>query len=234
MSTSEPIEPIEPITIEATIDPPEETAAVPEPVAAAPASVSVAQLRSVQADSTISTHVALAVGTGFIPVPIFDVVATTGVQADMLWHLFRIYDQEISKERARSVVTVLLGASLPSLTARTVASGLKMIPGVGSALGFFTAPSLAGTSTYVVGKVVQEHLAGGGTLLDLQLSKAKAKVSEELGKIKTKSGETVHMIKTKSVEAVDEGKQRVGNAVAALRGKKYPPVPVEEPAGAAS
>jgi uncharacterized protein (DUF697 family) len=178
---------------------------------------SLAQLRLVQADATITKHVALATGTGFIPVPVFDIVATTGVQADLLCQLFKIYGHEVSKDKARSIVTVLLGASLPTLAARSVASGLKLIPMVGTALGFFTAPTLAGASTYTVGKVVQEHLATGGSPFNLHLAEASAKVKLELDKMKTKSG-----------DMIGEGKERVGNAVAALRGKKTAVAPSVE------
>lgn len=220
--------------IEASLPTPEPEASSVSSISVSPAPVSLGQLHAVQADAAISKHVALAAGTGFIPFPVFDVAATTGVQADLLWNLFKIYGQEISKEKARSVVTVLLGASVPSLAASTVSSGLKLIPGIGTALSFFTSPSLAATSTYVVGKVVQEHLANGGNILDLQLSKAKARVAEEMSKLKTKSGEVVGGIKTKSGEAFNEGKQRVGNAVAALRGKNVTVPPAEEHAAAAS
>jgi uncharacterized protein (DUF697 family) len=184
--------------------------------------VSQAQLRLVQADATITKHVALATGTGFIPVPVFDIVATTGVQADLLCQLFKIYGHEVSKEKARNIVTVLLGASLPTLAARSVASGLKMIPMVGTALGFFTAPTLAGASTYTVGKVVQEHLATGGSPFNLHLAEASAKVKLELDKMKTKSG-----------DMIGEGKERMSNAVAALRGKKSTVTPPVEHAEAA-
>jgi uncharacterized protein (DUF697 family) len=220
--------------IEASLPAPEPETSAASSVSASPVPVTLDQLRAVQADATISKHVALAAGTGFIPFPVFDVAATTGVQADLLWHLFKVYGQEISKEKARSVVTVLLGAAVPSLAARTVSSGLKLIPGVGTALSFFTSPSLAATSTYVVGKVVQDHLASGGNILDLQLSKAKDKVAEEMSKLKSKSGSVVSGIKTKSGEIFSEGKQRVGNAVAALRGKNVTVPPAEEHAAAAS
>jgi uncharacterized protein (DUF697 family) len=188
------------------------------PSTASTEAVTPAQFRALQADATINRHVALASGTGFIPVPIFDVVATTGVQADLLLSLFRIYGHDITKERARSIVTVLLGASLPSLLTRTVVSAFKLVPGVGTALGFFTSPALAGASTYAVGKVVQEHLVNGGNALDLELSKAKAKVGHELSKIKTASG-----------EMIVEGKGRVVNAVGALRGKKIVAPSLEGP-----
>ena len=242
------------VMIEASVPEPEhapvvsESVAVPEEPVAAPVASAVAtleQLLVLKAESAITQHVALAAGTGFIPFPIFDVVATTGVQADLLLSLFKIHGQEISKETARSIVTVLLGASVPALSARAVSSGLKFIPGVGTTLSFFTSPSLAAASTYVVGKVVHEHLANGGNAFDLQLSKAKAKVAEELGKLKTKSGATVDAfktksgqvasgIKTKSGEVYGESKARVGNAVLALRGKKFPVPVAEEPVPAAS
>jgi uncharacterized protein (DUF697 family) len=221
--------------IEASLPASEPETSAATSVSADPVPATLDQLRAVKADATISKHVALAAGTGFIPFPVFDVAATAGVQADLLWHLCKVYGQEISKEKARSVVTVLLGAAVPSLAARTVSSGLKLIPGVGTALSFFTSPSLAATSTYVVGKVVQDHLAGGGNILDLQLSKAKDKVAEEMSKLKSKSGSVVSGIKTKSGEVFSEGKQRVGNAVAALRGKNVTvPPAAEEHAAAAS
>jgi uncharacterized protein (DUF697 family) len=184
--------------------------------------VSLSQLRLVQADATITKHVALATGTGFIPVPVFDIAATTGVQADLLCQLFKIYGHEVSKEKARSIVTVLLGASLPTLIARSVSSGLKLIPVVGTSLGFFTSPTLAGVSTYTVGKVVQEHLATGGSPFNLHLAEASAKVKSELEKMKTKSA-----------NAIGEGKERMGNAMAALRGKKAEVTPPMEHAEAA-
>lgn len=220
--------------IEASLPASEPEAPAVSSVSASPVPVTLDQLRAVQADATISKHVALAAGTGFIPFPVFDVAATIGVQTDLLWHLFKVYGQEISKEKARSVVTVLLGAAVPSLAASTVSSGLKLIPGIGTALSFFTSPSLAATSTYVVGKVVQDHLASGGNILDLQLSKAKDRVAEEMSKLKNKSGSVVSGIKTKSGEIFSEGKQRVGNAVAALRGKNVTVPPTEEHAAAAS
>lgn len=180
------------------------------------------QIRALRADLSISKHVALASGAGFIPVPVFDIVATTGVQVDLLYDLFKIYGQDISKEKAREIVLVLLGGTLPTLVARTFASGLKLIPGIGTALGFFASPSLAGTSTYVIGKVVQEHLATGSGILDLDLTAAKAKVSADLEKIKNETE-----------EIVSEGRERVGAAVSALRGKKAA-VPAAEDAGATS
>lgn len=138
------------------------------------------QIRTLRADLSISKHVALAAGAGFIPVPVFDIVATTGVQADLLYDLFKIYHQDVSKEKAREIALVLLGGTLPTLVARSFASALKLIPGVGTALGFFVSPSLAGTSTYAVGKVVQEHLATGASILDIDIELAKAKTKQLL------------------------------------------------------
>jgi uncharacterized protein (DUF697 family) len=187
-----------------------------------------AQVRWVQADASITKHVALAVGTGFIPFPIFDIVATTGVQTDLLFQLFKIYGYHVSKEKARSIATVLIGASLPTLAARFVASGLKLVPVVGTGLGFFTSPSLAGASTYAVGKVVQEHLAGGGNPLDIHLDRAKAKVKGEIDKVKAGTTKLYTNSKDEVAKIYNEGKDRLENAAAALKGKKSVTPAVEE------
>jgi uncharacterized protein (DUF697 family) len=186
----------------------------------------------VQADASITKHVALAVGTGFIPFPVFDIVATTGVQTDLLFQLFRIYGYTVSKEKVRNIVTVLIGASVPTLAARFVASGLKLVPVVGTGLGFFTSPSLAGASTYAVGKVVQEHLAGGGSPLDIQLERAKVKVKQEIDKVKAGTTKIYTEGKDEVVKIYTEGKDRLENAAAALKGKKSVTPAVEEHAPA--
>jgi len=131
-------------------------------------------LRQLQCDLTITKHVSLAVGAGFIPLPAFDVMAVSGVQLDMLYRLCRIYNVPFSSEAARSMISALIGASIPAVPAGVLASGVKMIPGIGTALGLFTSPSLYGATTYAVGRVFVEHLESGGTLLTFDAKKMKA------------------------------------------------------------
>ena len=139
-----------------------------------------ADVRRLQCDVAISKHVGASLGAGFIPLPVVDFVTITGVQINLLYRLCRIYDVEFSKESARSIITSLLGASVPGLQGELVGSGLKMIPIIGTVAGMVAAPVIAGASTYAVGKVFVLHLESGGTLLTFDAKKMKAHFEQAL------------------------------------------------------
>jgi uncharacterized protein (DUF697 family) len=131
------------------------------------------ELRRLQCDKTISKHVAASVGAGFIPVPILDFAAVTAVQTDMVYRLCKLYGVDFSKEAARTAIVALIGASVPGLQARFFASGLKLIPGVGTVVGMLATPTISGAATYAVGRVFVQHLETGGCLLTFDASKMK-------------------------------------------------------------
>lgn len=131
-----------------------------------------AEMRKLKVDMTISKHVGTALGFGFIPVPLVDFIAITGVQLDMVYRLCRIYEIDFSTQAVRGVLASLIGAGVPLQPLLT--SSIKMIPGVGAAAGFFAAPALAGATTYAVGRVFVEHFETGGTLLTFDANKMKA------------------------------------------------------------
>lgn len=137
----------------------------------APKSDVQAEMRRLKVDMTISKHVGTALGLGFIPVPLVDFVAVTGVQLDMIYRLCRLYDVDFSTQAVRGLLASLLGAGVPLQPLLT--SGVKMIPGIGAAAGFFAAPALAGATTYAVGRVFVEHFETGGTLLTFDAQKMK-------------------------------------------------------------
>jgi uncharacterized protein (DUF697 family) len=145
--------------------------AAPPPQAAVPPA-SAHDVRSLRCDVTISKHVAAAMGFGFLPLPVIDFVAITGVQMDLVYRLSRIYDVEFSTQAVRALIGSLLGASVPLQPA--LISGLKLMPGIGTAAAFVAQPALAGASTYAIGKVFVEHFESGGTLLTFDAGKMKA------------------------------------------------------------
>jgi len=140
------------------------------------------EINRLKADVVITRHVAVATGAGFIPLPVVDAAAIVGVQVTMLYYLCDIYGVKFSKEAARSVVLSLVGSSIPAAETRSMffASGLKMIPIVGTLASFMAAPFLAGASTYAVGKVFVQHLASGGTLLTFNAQKMKRHFEEAM------------------------------------------------------
>jgi len=127
-----------------------------------------------QTDKVVKKHVLGAVGVGFIPLPLVDYAALTGLQLNMLRQLAKMYEIPFSKDKVKNLLTPLVGAAIPGLTAAPLAMSLaKFIPVIGQAAAFVTMPVLAGATTYAVGKVFVQHLASGGTFLTFDPEKVK-------------------------------------------------------------
>lgn len=125
-------------------------------------------------DRTIKQHALVAAGAGFIPFPLVDLTALTGVQVDMVYRLCALYGVPFSKQAAIGAISSLVGAAIPSFHAGLLASGLKLIPVVGVAAGIVALPALGGAATYAVGKTFVQHLESGGTLLTFSAEKMRA------------------------------------------------------------
>ena len=119
------------------------------------------------ADRIIHTHVALAVGAGVIPLPFIDLAAVTAVQIDMLQELSRFYGRDVNRNQLRTFATAVTGSSL----ARLGASVLKSIPGIGSLIGGLSMSVLSGASTFAVGEVAKQQLAGDFRGFDVNRAK---------------------------------------------------------------
>lgn len=146
---------------------------VPEPQAEPqPTAAVLAEVRKLKCDMTISKHVTAALGFGFIPVPLVDFVAISGTQLDMVYRLSRIYDVDFSTQAARGVIASLLGTGVALQP--VLASAMKLVPGIGTAAGFFAGPALAAATTYAVGQVFVQHFETGGTLLTFDANKMRA------------------------------------------------------------
>jgi uncharacterized protein (DUF697 family) len=152
--------------------------AEPPPAAQAIPPASANDVRKLRCDVTITKHIGAAMGFGFLPLPMIDFVAITGVQMDLVYRLSRIYDVEFSTQAVRALLGSLLGASVPLQPA--LISGLKLMPGIGTAAAFVAQPALAGASTYAIGKVFVEHFESGGTLLTFNASKMKAHFEQRM------------------------------------------------------
>ncbi len=148
--------------------------------AEAPAAAS--EINRLKADIVITRHFALAVGAGFIPVPVFDFAVVTGVQLTMLAQICNIYKQPFSKEAAASIIASLVGGAVTGGEASSLAvsSKLKFIPVVGTAVSWLVTPALAGATTYAIGKVFVRHLESGGSLLTFDGKKMKGYMEKAL------------------------------------------------------
>jgi len=136
--------------------------------------------KSAQAEAIINKYVPWSMGAGFIPVPLVDVVALTGIQVKMLADISAVYGVEFSENRGKSIVISLLGGlGSTSLAAGAVGSLVKSIPGVGLWLGAATLPVIAGAITFAVGKVFIQHFESGGTFLNFSSMEAKKLFAEK-------------------------------------------------------
>jgi uncharacterized protein (DUF697 family) len=137
-------------------------------------------LREEEAARTIHKNVLWCVGIGFIPFPVLDMLALTGVQLKMLAELADLHGVSFSENSGKSAIGALAGGIGPHMLARgAVGSLVKSIPLVGTIAGMLTMPVLAGAATYAVGRVFHRHFASGGTFLTFDPEKVRAYYEEK-------------------------------------------------------
>ena len=146
------------------------------------AAAAAAEINRLKADVVITRHVAVAAGAGFIPLPIVDFAAVTGVQLSMLALICNIYKQPFSKEAAKSIIASLAGGAAAGGEARSmmIGSRLKFIPVLGTVVSWLVTPAVAAATTYAIGKVFVRHLETGGSLLTFDGKKMKGYMEKAL------------------------------------------------------
>jgi uncharacterized protein (DUF697 family) len=105
---------------------------------------------------------------GLLPVPFVDLAAVGVLQIQMVRLISRVYDVPFSENRGKALVAGIAGTIIPVSTGVGMASVIKGIPIVGTAIGALATPALAMAATYAIGKVFIQHFASGGTLLDFE------------------------------------------------------------------
>ena len=122
--------------------------------------------RKAETDRMIRNHVYGAMGVGLIPVPVVDFLALTGIQVRLLYKLAKFYGVEFSKNRAKGIISALIGSFVPVAAAGPLASMIKIVPIIGQTTGALTMLVTGGACTYAVGQVFVQHFESGGTFLD--------------------------------------------------------------------
>lgn len=117
------------------------------------------------AEELVKKSAYASMAAGLVPVPVFDFVAITGIQIEMIRRLGNIYNVPFMEGKVKNLLGALIGGSFPSSIAPVFFSLSKMIPVVGWTLGAVSLPLAAGASTYAVGKVFIQHFESGGTFL---------------------------------------------------------------------
>ena len=149
------------------------------------------------ADTVIRNHAMWSIASGAIPLALADMAATSAVQLDMIRNLCEIYEVDFEVTKGKALVTSLTSAVL---TRAAAASVVKMVPVAGSLLGSVTGGVLAGASSYSLGMTFKQHLAGGGTILDIDVESLKRAYREQFEKGK-------QVVKEWQREAADEVKE---------------------------
>ena len=157
--------------------------------------IALEQERSKRADRIIHSHTLWSMGAGLIPVPIFDVLAVSAIQVDMLKQLSEAYESDFTENMGKTFVAALTGGTF----ARVGASLIKAVPGVGTLVGGASMSVLSGASTYAVGQVAKRHYETGGNLVDIDLASATKRYDEALERGKKVVGD----LKNRETESKD-------------------------------
>ncbi len=126
--------------------------------------------RQTQAEASISDHVIYAIGGASIPLPLVDIAAVSAVQLNLVRDLAEIYGVDHDVIDSRTLITSLVGASLP----RVGASMIKVLPGVGWLAGALTQVALSGATTYAVGRLFQQTFASGRTIASVEVEEVRS------------------------------------------------------------
>jgi uncharacterized protein (DUF697 family) len=132
-----------------------------------------------KAEDIVRKNTYWAAGIGMIPIPIVDLAGVTIIQLKMLNELCGLYGVSFFEEKGKSLISALVGGLTASGLAAPVGSMVKMVPLIGSVLGAVTMPTLAGASTYAVGRVFIQHFECGGTILSFDPEKVRAHFEKE-------------------------------------------------------
>lgn len=106
------------------------------------------------AEREINKSALLAAGCGAIPTPYIDVAGTIVVQMNMTKNLCELYGIEWNEH----IVKGLIGSVLGNIGKRTVASMVKSVPFIGTAIGGFANATLSYVSTIALGKAFVKYV----------------------------------------------------------------------------
>ena len=122
--------------------------------------------RSAIAENMIKTHIITGMAMGLIPLPVLDMMALSGVQANLLRLLCNHYQVDFNEQISKCIVSSMIRGALPVLTMLSLSSFTKIIPGIGTLGGGISMSLLVGATVYATGQVFVRHFETGGSLED--------------------------------------------------------------------
>jgi uncharacterized protein (DUF697 family) len=168
----------------------------PAPTPAVAADAAAPRSKRDRASDIVRSNLAWSAAAGVLPLPLFDLIAITGVQLKMVAEISAVYKVPFSEHAARSVILSLLGTLGGGAVATAfVASAFKFIPVAGPLAAWTTLPIAASAVTHSVGHVFIEHFERGGTILDLDAARLKHFFKEEYSKVVRSASEVRDSLK---------------------------------------
>jgi uncharacterized protein (DUF697 family) len=120
-----------------------------------------------RANAIVRKFVLLSIGAGAVPIPIFDVAASVGLQLKLIQELSDLYGLDHRRDLVRNalgtIATTAGGLVIGSYLGATMS---KLVPGAGTKVGIVKTAAFFGVSTHISGKFLIMHFEAGGTLLD--------------------------------------------------------------------
>lgn len=132
-----------------------------------------------RANRIVKNYMLGSLAVGIVPIPIVDLAALSAIQLKMLHSLARVYDIEFSEHMGKSLLSALLGGSVPLSFSRNLGGLVRFIPAYGQATAMLGVSLFGGASTYGVGKVFIQHFESGGTFLTFDPEKVKSYYSKQ-------------------------------------------------------
>lgn len=106
-----------------------------------------------KAHTLVLTTAAVSFGEGYMPLPFSDSMALIPTQITMLAGITAIFGITVSQNLLKSIVTSLAGTAGAAFVGKTIAANLlKLIPGVGTALGGTISGATAAALTTALGE----------------------------------------------------------------------------------
>jgi len=160
---------------------------------------------TLMAESKIKSYTIATVGVSTVPVPLFDIAAVFAIQLRMIQQLSNLYGRPFSERAGRNIITALGGGVLGYGAGFVVAaSALKLIPGIGWAVGIASMPLVMGASTYAVGRSIVKHYEEGGSLFDFSADKMRAYYQEQFEKGKELAAKAKAGLKSGGGQATED------------------------------
>lgn len=110
------------------------------------------ELKKGKAQAVVAGSMAAAAATGAVPIPFSDAALLVPEQVAMIAGITAVFGISLDKASVMGVISATLGTAGTTALGKTVANLIKMIPGVGSAVGGALSAATAATLTGALGE----------------------------------------------------------------------------------